>query len=126
MSSSDRVAVSKPTMGRVISRTDPRSAARITPIHILPPSVEELPPDHYSLLALVFALMAITLKVKLYSWITCLLSLASLVNARYSTTDLKAFLATISLVVLTFMSTHVTFLGQPVMAPVFPWQRNKS
>lgn len=74
-----------------------------------------------SLSALVFAFMAIMFKIRIYSWLTCLLSFSSLANQRYSSMDSKSVVATLSLIVLTFISTHVSLKGQPVMAPMLPW-----
>ncbi|CAN8065378.1 unnamed protein product [Agarophyton chilense] len=109
----------------IISRTDPRDESRCTPLNVVPVSVEELPPDYYAILGLCFAFFAVLFKVKMYAWLTCLFSISSLANQRYSCTDSKNLVATISLIVLTFLSTHTTLAGRPVMAPVFPWLRQK-
>lgn len=37
-------------MGKVTSRTDPRSEARITPMHIVPVSIDDLPSDQCTLI----------------------------------------------------------------------------
>lgn len=70
-----------------------------------------------------FAFAAVLTKVKMHSWLTFLFSVSSLANQRMSSTDLKNTLAFIALIVLTFVSTHLKFAGQPVMAPIFPWLR---
>lgn len=131
-----------------ISQEAPRDASRITPLYIAPVKIEDLPPDHCTLcynthlfvphllcyvvtdpcildalLALMFALLAVFFKVRIYSWVTCLFSFSSLANQRYSTMDMRTISATLALIALTFISTHTQFQGQPVLAPVFPWLR---
>lgn len=107
----------------VTSRTDPRSEERITPFQIAPIEPDDLPPDFYLLLALGFALMAVLMKVRVYSWLVALLSFSSLANQRFSCIDFKTVSATFSLIMLTFISTHTQVDGQPVMAPMLPWLR---
>ncbi|PXF47057.1 Protein Asterix [Gracilariopsis chorda] len=107
----------------LISRPDPRDEKRITALKVIPVPVEQLPPDYYALLALMFAFAAVLTKVKMHSWLTFLFCVSSLANQRFSCTDLKNNLAFAALIVLTFVSTHLNIAGQPVMAPIFPWLR---
>lgn len=79
-----------------------------------------------NLMALLFAFMAIMMKIKIYSWLVCLLTLASLANQRYSNMDPKTVLANVSLIFLTFVSTHANYPNnQPVFSPAFPWLKTK-
>lgn len=95
---------------------DPRREDRETKFVLQPMSIDDQDVDFYSLGALLFALMGVLLKIEMYSWMTLLFVLASFANSRYSTMDTRAMGASVALVALVFMATHVTG-AQPLVFP---------
>lgn len=77
-----------------------------------------LPSD--ALMAVMFAFFAMISRVKLYAWLTLLFSLASVANQRYSSLDPKLLFSTLTLIFLTFLSTHSAVTGHTFKIPG-PW-----
>ncbi len=97
--------------------SDPRRADRKIPFELKPGSLEDLAPDYYALGSLLFALMAVLLKIEMYSWMTLLFVLASFANTVQSNMDTRAMSASVALVVLVFMATHIKTGSQPLIFP---------
>lgn len=82
---------------------DPRRADRVVEFRMNP---EEPGSDSYALSALVFGLISILLKVKLFAWVTLLCVLGSLANTKHSQADKKGILALCALTALAFLGAH--------------------
>jgi hypothetical protein len=67
---------------------------------------DELPPDYFSILSLVFGLVGLMLKKKWGSWVSLVFVMASVVNAKKGSSDLKQFLASFSFAFVGLISNY--------------------
>ena len=74
---------------------------------------DELPPDYFSLLSLAFGLIGLMMKKKWGSWFSLLFVLASIVNAKKGTTDMKQFLASFSFAFVGLISNYFAAVNKP-------------
>ncbi|KAJ8907421.1 hypothetical protein NDN08_007533 [Rhodosorus marinus] len=63
---------------------------------------DEVAPNYYTIVSLVFGMMAITMKVRLHAWLCLLFSLAQLTTTNFSDMDFKQTVGSVMLAGMTF------------------------
>mmetsp|Transcript_10225 Transcript_10225/g.31230 ORF Transcript_10225/g.31230 Transcript_10225/m.31230 type:complete len:114 (+) Transcript_10225:107-448(+) len=89
------------------SGSDPKRPDAKVPWIMYKTDKEEQPPNYYSVMSLVFGMIAITMKVKLHAWLCLLFCIANLATSRFSDMDVKQTLGSVMLAIMTFGTVYL-------------------
>mmetsp|Transcript_28492 Transcript_28492/g.111624 ORF Transcript_28492/g.111624 Transcript_28492/m.111624 type:complete len:109 (-) Transcript_28492:1236-1562(-) len=78
---------------------------------------DDVAPNYYTIVSLVFGMMAITMKVRLHAWLCLLFSLAQLTTTNFSDMDFKQTVGSLMLAGMTFWSAFAQKSSIPRPAP---------
>uniref|UniRef100_A0A6T6LFT2 Uncharacterized protein n=1 Tax=Rhodosorus marinus TaxID=101924 RepID=A0A6T6LFT2_9RHOD len=80
---------------------------------------EDIAPNYYTIVSLVFGVMAITMKVRLHAWLCLLFSLAQLTTTNFSEMDFKQTVGSVMLAGMTFWSAFAqkSSIPKPTATP---------
>jgi Uncharacterised protein family (UPF0139) len=86
---------------------DPKSPENIIPFKNCIVNSQEPPPDYFSFLAVMFAMLGFMLRVKWGAWLALITFSSGFVSSRTSTADYSQMFTTFSMIIISLVTNYI-------------------